>query len=167
MKNVILIGMPAVGKTTVGRCIASQLNMEFLDTDDVIREKCMTTLPDLIEKHGHENFKKIEERIILDCAQLGVVIATGGSAVYGQKAMQHLKQNGIVLYLKISYNEIVKRLKRAKGRGVVIKAGQTLLDLYKERVVLYEKYADILVEVDGITMEETVKKCLEQLKKML
>lgn len=163
MKNVILIGMPAVGKTTFGKRIANQLNMQFLDTDDVIREKCMTTLPMLLEKHGLEGFKKIEERIILDCAKQDLVIATGGSAVYGQKAMEYLKSTGTVVYLKISYDEISKRLKRAKSRGVAMQEGQTLLDLYNERTILYEKYADVTVDVDGLTSDEAVAKCIEKL----
>lgn len=167
MKNVILIGMPAVGKTTIGKRIASQLNMLFIDTDDVIRNACMTTLPELLDKYGLDGFKTIEERVICACNYTNTVIATGGSAVYGAKAMAHLKENGVVVYLKISYEEIVKRLRKMKSRGVAIKDGQTLSELYEERKILYEKYADIIVGVDGNSVEQTLKNCLAKIKELV
>ena len=167
MKNVILIGMPAVGKTTIGKRIASQLNMHFIDTDDVIREACMTTLPDLLTKYGLDGFKKIEERVICDCNYTNAVIATGGSAVYGEKAMEHLKKNGVVVYLQISYEEIEKRLGRMKSRGVAIKEGQTLESLYQERKILYEKYADITIDVNGNSIPQTLESSLLKLKEIM
>ena len=166
MKNVILIGMPAVGKSTVGKLLASSLKMDFIDTDDVIRQGCMVPLSEVIEKYGVDNFVKIEEKIISSINVKNTVIATGGSAVYGASAMEHLRKDGVFVYLKISYENIALRLRRMKSRGVAIREGMTLKDLYDERTALYEKYADIIIEEDNNTVEKTVRECLDALKKL-
>jgi shikimate kinase len=165
MKNIILIGMPAVGKSTIGSAIARKLGMKYIDTDDVIRKSCMATLPEIIEKHGSDKFLLIEDRILSQIETTKTVISTGGSAIYGENAMRKLKEGGIVLYLKISFEEISKRLKRMKSRGVVIREGQTLKDLYDERCALCEKYADVTVDMTDFTPTVGVEQCLIALKR--
>ncbi len=164
MKNIVLIGMPAVGKTTIGTMLARERRMAFLDTDDAIRKSCMATLPEIIARHGGENFLKIENAVLSHISVTDTVIATGGSAVYGADGMANLKRNGIVLYISISFEEIQKRLRRAKERGVVLKDGQSLKDLYDERCVLYAKYADYTVDETGYSPSETARLCSELLK---
>lgn len=165
MKNIIIIGMPAVGKSTIGSAIARKTGMKYIDTDDVIRKSCMMTLPEIIEKHGRDKFIMIEDRILSQIDTSKTVISTGGSAVYGENAMNKFKQTGIVLYLKISYDEICKRLKRMKSRGVAIREGQTLKDLYDERCALCEKYADVTVDVGEFSPSESVDVCLTALRR--
>ncbi len=167
MKNVVLIGMPAVGKTTVGRLLAKKLNMQFVDGDDLIRSSCMATLPEIIEKHGRDGFVKIENAVLAGFEGENTVLATGGSAVYGEQAMEHLKSRAVVIYLYISYDRIALRLRRAKERGVALRDGQTLRDLYDERAVLYEKYADITINEADKKLDETVEECLAALKSKL
>ena len=144
--NIILIGMPGVGKSTVGVVLAKILGYHFVDTDLVIQEKEGRLLKDIIEQEGNESFIKIEEKINTELEAEHSVIAPGGSVVYGDKAMRHFKEIGTVVYLKASYEVINTRLSNLKGRGVVLKEGQTLKNLYDERCVLYEKYADITVD---------------------
>ena len=144
--NIILIGMPGVGKSTVGVVLAKILGYHFVDTDLVIQEKEGRLLKDIIEQEGNEGFIKIEEKINTELEAEYSVIAPGGSVIYGDKAMRHFKEIGTVVYLKASYEVINTRLSNLKGRGVVLKEGQTLKNLYDERCVLYEKYADITVD---------------------
>lgn len=144
--NIILIGMPGVGKSTVGVVLAKILGYHFVDTDLVIQEKEGRLLKDIIEQEGNEGFIKIEEKINTELEAEHSVIAPGGSVIYGDKAMRHFKEIGTVVYLKASYEVINARLSNLKGRGVVLKEGQTLKNLYDERCVLYEKYADITVD---------------------
>ena len=165
MKNVIIIGMPAVGKSTIGAAIARRMGMKFIDTDNLIRESCMATLPEIIEKHGQEKFLLIEDRVLSQVQANKAVISTGGSAIYGENAMKHFKEIGTILYIKISYEDIQKRLGRMKSRGVVIREGQTLKDLYDERCALCEKYADVTVEEGNNSPSATVDLCLLALKR--
>lgn len=146
--NVILIGMPGAGKSTVGVVLAKKLGFRFVDSDLVIQEQYGKLLHELIEEHGIEGFWKIEEEINSSLDMHKSVIATGGSAVYGAKAMEHLREIGTVVYLKLPYHEIVERLGDLTARGVTLYPGQTLMDLYKERAPLYEKYAHIVVDCD-------------------
>ena len=145
MNNITLIGMPGVGKSTLGVVLAKILGYQFLDSDLLIQQQEERRLSRIIEEEGIEGFKKIENRVNASIEVQDTVIATGGSVVYCEEAMQHLKSVGKVVYLKLSYKSIKKRLGNLKGRGVVLKEGQTLLDLYEERIPLYEKYADIVV----------------------
>lgn len=144
--NIILIGMPGVGKSTVGVVLAKILGFHFVDTDLVIQEKEGRLLKEIIAQEGNEGFIKIEEKINAELEAEHSVIAPGGSVVYGDRAMRHFKEIGTVVYLKASYEAISARLSNLKGRGVVLKEGQTLKNLYDERCILYERYADITVD---------------------
>ena len=146
MNNIVLIGMPGCGKSTLGVVLAKRRGYRFVDSDLVIQERTGKLLHELIEEYGTEGFLDIENRINSSLDLQNSVIATGGSAIYGKEAMEHLKKIGCVVYLKLPYESIAERLGDLNERGVALKEGQTLLDLYKERTPLYEKYADIIVE---------------------
>ncbi|MBS5190254.1 MAG: shikimate kinase [Lachnospiraceae bacterium] len=163
--NIVLIGMPGVGKSTVGVVLAKALGYQFVDADLLIQEAEGKLLSELIEEHGTDGFIEIENRVNSQIQTHRSVIATGGSVVYGKEAMEHLKSIGTVVYLKQNLRVLQRRLRNLKGRGVVLKEGQTLVDLYKERTVLYEKYADITVDQYKQSIEQTLKavrKALEE-----
>lgn len=160
-KNVILIGMPGVGKSTVGVILAKVLGYQFVDSDLVIQKEEGKLLKEIIAEVGPDGFIEVENRINAGLDVTDSVVATGGSVVYGREAMEHLKEIGTVIYLSLSYEEINKRLSDIKGRGVVLRDGQTLKDLYEERTVLYEKYADVCIDETGLNVEETIDAILE------
>lgn len=157
MSNIVLIGMPGAGKSTAGVVLAKTLGYEFIDADLIIQKEEGRLLKEIIDQEGIQGFLDIENRVNAGIAANRAVIATGGSVVYGAQAMEHLKATGTVVYLRLSYEAIEKRLNNIRGRGVVQKEGQTLLDLYRERIPLYEKYADIVVEAERRTVEETIE----------
>ena len=130
--NIVLIGMPGVGKSTVGVILAKVLGFQFVDADLVIQEKEGKLLREIIAEEGPDGFIAVENRINSEIEAHHSVIATGGSVVYGKEAMEHLRQIGTVIYLKLDYADIDRRLSDIKGRGVVLKDGQTLKDLYDE-----------------------------------
>ena len=144
--NVILIGMPGAGKSTVGVVLAKLLNYKFVDSDIVIQQKMKKKLNELILEQGAEYFKKIENKINSGLNVKKCVVATGGSVVFGKDAMEHFKKIGTVVYLKASLDSLEKRLGDLDKRGVVHKPGETLLDIFNERSPLYEKYADIIID---------------------
>ncbi len=154
--NIVLIGMPGVGKSTVGVVMAKILGYSFIDSDLLIQEQEKRLLHEIISQDGIDGFIAIENQVNADIQTDNSIIATGGSVVYGKEAMEHLKEIGTVVYLKLSYPELETRLGDLERRGVVLKPGQTLTDLYQERTVLYEKYADITVLEDGQTVEDTI-----------
>ena len=156
MKNVILIGMPGCGKSTVGVVLAKTMGYRFLDSDLLIQETEGKLLSEIIESNGIDGFNEIENRVNSEIKADRTVIATGGSVVYGREAMENLKSIGVVVYIRLPYNEIEKRLGDLAKRGVSIREGQTLRQLYDERVPLYEKYADIIIDEDGRSIPETV-----------
>lgn len=156
MNNVILIGMPGSGKSTIGVVLAKVLGYEFLDTDILIQKLEGKKLSKIIEKQGINGFVLLENRIISEIKVKRHVIATGGSAVYGKEAMEHLKSIGKIIYLKIGYRELCNRLGDLKARGVVLKEGQSFFELYKERIPLYEKYADIIIDEKNKYIREIV-----------
>ena len=145
MNNITLIGMPGAGKSSIGVVLAKVLGYQFIDSDLIIQREENRTLSEIIEQDGPEGFKAVENRVNASIQVENTVIATGGSVVYCDEAMQHLKSEGVVVYLKISLKLLAKRLGDLKGRGVLLKEGQTLESLYEERVSLYEKYADIIL----------------------
>ena len=157
MNNVILIGMPGAGKSTVGVVLAKRLGCRFLDSALVIQENCGTLLYQLIEERGEAGFLLLENEINREIQGDKMVIATGGSAVYGTEAMAHFKEIGRVVYLRLPYEELKERLGDLHERGVVIKEGSTLKDLYEERIVLYEKYADLTVDCGGRNIRSIVE----------
>ena len=162
--NVILIGMPGVGKSTAGVVLAKILGYHFVDADIVIQQKEGRLLRDIIEAEGVDGFIAIENKINSEIEGEKTVISTGGSVVYGKEAMEHLSNIGIVVYLKVPFKTLEKRLADIKGRGVVLKEGQDLLGLLEERTPLYEKYADIMIDEDDLTVEQTVDKLIENLQ---
>lgn len=155
-ENIVLIGMPGVGKSTVGVILAKVLGYQFLDADLLIQQQEGKLLKEIIEEVGTDGFIQVENRVNAGITCTKTIIATGGSVVYGKEAMEHLKEIGTVVYLEVPYSTIEKRLSDIRGRGVVLKKGQTLYDLYMERTPLYEKYADLRVCEEGLGIEETV-----------
>ena len=164
MKNIILIGMPGTGKSTVGVLLAKSLLMDFTDTDLTIQKKYNSSLCDIIEKEGLEGFIAAEDRILAEIKAENSVIATGGSAVYGENAMKSLKATGVTVYLDTPLEELEKRLLNIHTRGVAMKEGTTLSQLFAEREPLYKKYADVTVRCTGLTAEECVEKIVDALK---
>lgn len=156
MVNITLIGMPGAGKSTIGVLLAKSLLTDFIDTDLLIQQKYSSSLCDIINKNGIEEFLKIENDVICSRDFANSVVATGGSAVYGKEAMEKLKTAGKVIYLKLSAEEIEKRINNIHTRGIAMKEGTTIAALYGERAPLYEKYADITIECSGLTPEECV-----------
>lgn len=154
--NIVLIGMPGVGKSSAGVVLAKVMGYKFVDSDLIIQEKTGMLLKEIITAKGIEGFIKIENDINKELNFEKTVIATGGSVIYGKEAMEHLKEIGTIVYLKASYEEINARLGDLKGRGVVLKEGQSLKELYDEREPLYSKYADIVVEEKGKSIRDTV-----------
>ncbi len=145
--NVILIGMPGCGKSTLGVLVAKIGGMKFLDTDIGLQTLTGMTLNEMIRRDGVAKFKKAEELYLLTLSEQNTVIATGGSAVYSDAAMKKLAYDGRIVYLRVPYEQIERRVGDLKKRGVVMENGQTLRDLYDERTPLYEKYADVTVDV--------------------
>lgn len=164
-QNMVLIGMPGVGKSTVGVILAKVLGYEFVDSDLLIQKAEKRLLREIIAQEGQAGFLKIENRVNASIDMEKTVIATGGSVVYCTEAMEHLKKIGTVVYLKLDYEILKKRLGNLRCRGVVLRKGQTLKDLYDERTPLYEKYADIVVDEKNLNIEETLQKILENLEK--
>ena len=164
MQNIILIGMPGCGKSTVGVVLAKALGMDFIDSDLVIQKEMGMKLSQLLDAHGDAGFRTIENRINAALSAQNSVIATGGSVVYGEDAMRHLKEIGAVVYLKLSYEAIEDRLGDLHARGVTIQPGWTLRDLYNERIPLYEKWADITVDCEHLRLREVVAYIQEQMQ---
>ena len=155
-KNLVLIGMPASGKSTVGVILAKIMGMDFIDTDLLIQKRTGRRLNEIIEERGLQGFLDLESRVCRGVSAENSVIATGGSVVYGEAAMAHLRSIGRVIYLDVSYENLMKRLHDVRQRGVVLREGQTVQELYAERAPLYQKYADLTVrEADG-GIEDTV-----------
>ena len=162
MKNIVLIGMPASGKSTAGVLLAKAIGYGFIDTDLLIQNSERALLCDIIQTKGAEEFLRIEEQVNSELWAEHCVISTGGSVIYGEKAMLHLKELGTVVYLKLSEPALEKRLKNIFRRGVVMRTpGETVAQLYAERVPLYEKYADVTIDCEGHTVEETVQAIAE------
>lgn len=163
-KNVVLIGMPGVGKSTIGVVLAKNLGISFIDSDLVIQEQEGKKLHEIIEEHGLDGFLEIEGRVNASLRPKTAVIATGGSAVYSAEAMEHLNSIATICYLRLSYESIRERLGDLTERGVVFREGETLKDLYEERVPLYEKYANLTVDCENKNIREVVMEMAKRLK---
>lgn len=162
--NLVLIGMPGVGKSTVGVILAKMLGYQFIDADLLIQQHEGKLLHEIIEQVGVDGFIEVENRINASIEAERAVIATGGSVVYGEDAMRHLKSIGTLVYLYVPYETLEKRLADIHGRGVVLREGQNLWDLFLERTPLYERYADLCVSEEGLTIEGTVEQMIRKLK---
>ena len=154
--NIVLIGMPGVGKSTAGVIAAKQLGMRFEDADILIQHREKKLLSQIIDEKGIDGFLSIENDVLKGIKDKGVLIATGGSAVYSCEAMEYLKKNCLMIYLHLDLKDLSMRLSDLKHRGVVLRDGQTLNDIYDERVPLYRKYADVEIDETGLDIEETV-----------
>ena len=163
--NIILIGMPGSGKTTIGTELSEKIGYGYIDSDSVIVAREGKRLNEIIAERGREVFLDIEAKINSELCASRCVIATGGSVIYRDFAMQKLKEKGTIVYLKVSYEEIAKRLGDLKKRGVALKEGFTLKDLYEERAPLYEKYADIVVELKVGSIADSVAQVVAALQK--
>lgn len=162
MRNIVLVGMPGAGKSTVGVILAKVLGMNFIDSDLLIQEQEGMLLKDIIKREGLQGYIDIENQVNRDISVENAVIATGGSVVYCPEAMEHFRETAKIVYIKLTYDTICKRLGNIRQRGVVLRDGQTLLDLYEERIPLYEKYAHITVDAEGLGIEELMERiCLE------
>ena len=162
--NIILIGMPGCGKSTVGVVLAKALGYAFIDSDLLIQAREELLLSEIIQKSGLEGFLAIEEEVNEGIITSRSVIATGGSVIYGPGAMKHLKEIGKVVYLKLPLEEIAARLGDLTERGVALKEGQTLEGLYLERTPLYETYADLTIDLQGLEIREAVARIIEDLR---
>ncbi len=161
--NIILTGMPASGKSTVGVILAKILGMDYLDTDILLQQRTGKKLSDIIEDHGIDAFLKSEEETLLSINATDTVISTGGSAIYSEKAVRHLKKGSHIIYLDVNSEELKKRLNDIKQRGVVLRQNETFDEMFRTRTGLYKKYADITVCEDGLTLEDTVQKLIDEL----
>ncbi len=159
--NIILIGMPGSGKSTIGVLLAKSLLCDFTDTDLIIQNKYKKSLCEIISGEGLAEFKEKENSVLKSLNIENTVVATGGSAVYCPEGMENLKKDGKIVYLKLSPEEITKRIKNITTRGIAMKEGTTIKELYNERAALYEKYADITVDCENTTPEECVNKIIE------
>ncbi|GMU93888.1 MAG: hypothetical protein AMXMBFR4_29460 [Candidatus Hydrogenedentota bacterium] len=162
MHCLSLIGMPGVGKSTVGVLLAKALSMGFVDTDVLIQERELKGLPQLLAEHGADGFLALEESYVLHMNPTGKIVATGGSVVYSSRAMLHLKATGPVIHMELPLHELRHRLGNLVLRGVVHGPGQDLEGLYAERLPLYRKYADIEVHCSGMNHEDVMRAILER-----
>ncbi len=164
MENIILIGMPGAGKSTLGVVLAKILGYQFIDADLLIQSKLDKTLQKIIDACGPDGFIEVENEVLCTLSASHAIVATGGSAVYSDEAMKHLSEIGTVVYLKVSYEELESRLGGLHERGVVMKngMGMSLSDLYEERLPLYEKYADVTIDINGLTVRDAARKVVDQ-----
>lgn len=162
MKNIVLIGMPAAGKSTIGVILAKTLGFEFIDTDLIIQKQTGRLLQDIIDKDGLDHFCICEERAVMSVKNKGnAVVATGGSAVYSRDAMKHLKKSSVIYYLSLPTEELLSRLHNIKTRGIAMRPDETVDEVFAHRKALYEEYADITVECFGKTTEELVAEIMD------
>ena len=162
-QNITLIGMAGAGKSTLGVLLAKALGYDFIDTDILIQQKHKMLLQEIIDEKGIDAFLAIEEEILSELTLDRAIIATGGSAVYSDKAMHALKQHSTVVYLEVPYEEIVSRVKNIATRGIVLKHGNSLKDAFEERQPLYHQYADIVVDCSKKDIEATLGEIINQL----
>ena len=162
--NLVLIGMPGAGKSTVGVVLAKHMGMRFLDSDLCIQEDENRRLHEIIAEEGLDAFLEIENRVNASLQVENSVIATGGSVIYGKEAMEHLAETGIIVYLQLPYEEIANRLGDLTKRGVAFQDGQSLLDIYKERVPLYESYAELTIDCHEKTIRDIVAEIAEKIQ---
>ena len=163
--NIVLVGMPGAGKSTVGVILAKHTSRNFIDSDVLIQTIEDRSLQDIIDEHGYMGFRGIEEKVLLSLDLSNHVIATGGSAVYSAAAMGHLKENGVVVFLNVDFPVLERRIHDFHTRGIALRPGQTFAELFEERCVLYSNYADIIIDCKGLTQESVSKKIADELRR--
>lgn len=152
--NIVLIGMPGSGKSTVGIILAKYMAMNFVDTDILIQHRENCTLQDIVNSQGHMMLRQIEEEVLLDVHLKNHIIATGGSAAYSDPAMNHLREDGLIVFLHADLPTLRSRILNYDNRGLAKRADQTFEELFEERYMLYKKYSDVVIESSGTTQEE-------------
>jgi shikimate kinase len=162
--NIVLIGMPGSGKSTVGVVLAKEAILDFVDTDVLIQNREQCSLQSIVDTQGHEVLKQIEEDVIVETTFQNQVVATGGSAAYSARSMAHLKQNSTLVFLNVSLESLKLRIKNFTTRGIAKGPNQSFEELFEERYKLYMKYADFVIECDGTTVEEVVEKIILKVK---
>jgi shikimate kinase len=155
--NVVLIGMPGAGKSTVGVLLAKRLGLDFVDTDLLIQALAGRRLQEIVDAGGHGELRRFEERAILGLDVRGAVIATGGSAVYSARAMEHLARGGTPVHLRASLGLLESRVGDLDRRGIANPAGQSFAEIFAERAPLYERWATVTVDVDGLSQEQVAR----------
>lgn len=163
MDNIILVGMPGAGKSTIGLLLAKELAKDFVDTDLLIQLREQSTLQDILDRFGYLHLRAVEEQVLLETHLNNHIIATGGSAVYSDKGMQHLRSLGKVVFLDVSLDELCSRIHNYDSRGIARRPNQSFDDLFLERRALYQRYADITLDCDGCDQEKIVQTLLKQL----
>ena len=163
--NIVLVGMPGAGKSTVGVILAKHTSRNFIDTDVLIQTTKDKPLQDIIDEHGYMGFRGIEEKVLVSLELSNHVIATGGSAVYSAAAMGHLKENGVVVFLNVDFSVLERRIQDFHTRGIARRPEQTFAELFEERYVLYRKYADIIIDCGSLTQEYVSKNIAEELSR--
>ncbi|MBO5415295.1 MAG: shikimate kinase [Clostridia bacterium] len=163
--NVILIGMPGCGKSTLGIVAAKMLCMDFVDVDLIIQKKIEMSLQEYIDRYGVDAFLKVEAETVCELDMSNTVIATGGSAVLREEAAEHLTRLGHIVYLRLPCEEIEHRVTNLSRRGVAMRAGESLRDVYNLRAPIYEKYADLTLDIDGNDIAENCRILTELIKK--
>ncbi|HIU50701.1 MAG TPA: shikimate kinase [Candidatus Limousia pullorum] len=167
MKNVVMVGMPGSGKSTIGVILAKSLGFDFVDTDLVICKREGKKLQEIIDTEGLEKFLEIEQQVGEEISPVNSVVATGGSMILSDEAMKNLKKDGIVVYVEVPLKILKKRITNMKTRGIAFKKGETLEDIFRVRTPLYEKYADITITADENTVpEDCVNQIVEHIEKM-
>ena len=161
-ENIVLIGMAGAGKSTTGVVVAKIMKKDFIDGDLLIQHETGKGLQDIIDEAGNDGFRRIEEEILLSIESSNAVIAPGGSAIYYPRVMERFKKDGLIVYLHVPLQEIEERLGNLETRGVTLEAGQSVAELYQERILLYEAYADITIEAGGKSLEETVDQIVKE-----
>ncbi|VUD51977.1 Shikimate kinase 2 [Thalassocella blandensis] len=161
--NVVLIGMPGAGKSTLGVLLAKHLAKRFTDTDILLQDMLGETLQDYLDANGYLNLREQEERMLLTHQFSDSVVATGGSVVYSEQGMQQLKSDAVLVYLSIRYETLLERVHNQSERGIACPAGTTLEQIFQERESLYQRYADVVVPLDGVTLEAGLEKVIKAL----
>jgi shikimate kinase len=162
--NIVLIGMPGAGKSTVGIILAKLTSRDFIDTDILIQISQGRFLQNIVDQEGHMALRRIEEDILLGLDCYHHVIATGGSAVYSHVAMEHLKSNGIVVFLDVDLSTLESRVHDFDTRGLAKRSDQSFSDLFQERIILYRKYADVIIDCIGLSQDEVCKQIINKIK---
>lgn len=162
--NLILIGMPGSGKSTVGVILAKKTSRDFVDTDVLIQTSQQRKLQDIVDTDGHAVLRKIEEEVLLALSIQNHVIATGGSAVYSDQAMTHLKSDGILIFLDVDLATLESRIHDFSTRGIAKRPDQSLAELFDERSAIYTKHADITIKCDAMTQEQACERIIKEVK---